>query len=60
MVTANATQTTLVKEEARSGNGMVATKDFVATQAGLRALEAGGNAVDAAVSACFTIGVVEP
>ena len=39
---------------------MVATKDRRATEAGLEALEAGGNAVDAAVAACFAVGVVEP
>ena len=50
----------LVKEEARAGRGMVATKDRRATKAGLEMLEAGGNAVDAAVASCLAIGVVEP
>ena len=39
---------------------MVATKDRLATLAGVAILEAGGNAIDAAVAACFAIGVVEP
>ena len=39
---------------------MVATKDVHATRAGVQMLEMGGNAVDAAVAACFAIGVVEP
>ena len=54
------TITTINKTEARSDAGMVATKDIHATQAGVRMLEMGGNAVDAAVAACFAIGVVEP
>ena len=52
--------TRLIKEEALAQRGMVATKDRLATQAGLDMLEAGGNAVDAAVAACFAVGVVEP
>ena len=54
------TLTRVVKQEAQAPNGMVATKDYEATQAGLQALNTGGNAVDAAVAACFAIGVVEP
>ncbi len=54
------TITTISKTEARATRGMMATKDIHATQAGLQMLELGGNAVDAAVAACFAIGVVEP
>ena len=39
--------------------GMVATVHPLATQAGVAALEAGGNAVDAAVAAAVTLGVVD-
>ena len=54
------TEMRMSKREAFSTKGMVATKDRLATRAGVRMLEAGGNAVDAAVAACFAIGVVEP
>ncbi len=60
MVTATPTLTTISKTEARAQRGMVATKDVHATRAGVQMLEIGGNAVDAAVAACFAVGVVEP
>ena len=60
MTTATPTLTTISKTEVRASGGMVATKDIHATRAGLQMLEQGGNAVDAAVAACFAIGVVEP
>ncbi len=48
------------KEEARASRAMVATKHEMATRAGLEVLEVGGNAIDAAIAACFASGVVEP
>ncbi len=39
---------------------MVSTASQVATEAGVRILEKGGNAVDAAVAAAFCLGVTEP
>src|SRR5204862_4920402 len=41
-------------------HGMSATSQPLATAAGLRVLEEGGNAIDAAVTAAAVLNVVEP
>jgi gamma-glutamyltranspeptidase/glutathione hydrolase len=43
-----------------SRGGIVATESPLASQAGVRILERGGNAVDAAITANAMMGVVEP
>jgi gamma-glutamyltranspeptidase/glutathione hydrolase len=47
-------------EPARGTRGMVVTPHPAATQAGVRVLERGGNAVDAAIAAAFAVAVAQP
>src|SRR5450432_259794 len=44
----------------RARHGMVVSRETHATQAGLKALEAGGNAIDAAVAVGFALAVTHP
>ncbi len=48
------------RSEIMARNGMVATSQPLAAQAGLRILMQGGNAIDAAVATAATLNVVEP
>lgn len=48
------------KTEAVSSGGMVTALHMLAAEAGDAVLRAGGNAVDAAVTMAFVLGVVEP
>jgi len=45
---------------AYSRHGMVVTSQVDATHAGVEMLEAGGNAIDAAVASAFAVGVTQP
>src|SRR5215468_6110004 len=52
------------REQARSmivtKYGIVASSQFLASQAGAKVLEAGGNAVDAAIAANAVVGLTQP
>lgn len=50
----------LRKPVARGGNGVVASHSRAAAEAGAAVLQAGGNAMDAAVATSFAVSAVEP
>lgn len=53
-------QWSISKPEIRGENGIVATQHYFASEVGADVLRAGGNAIDAAISAGLAIGCVEP
>jgi gamma-glutamyltranspeptidase / glutathione hydrolase len=53
-------QMTLTRSTAMGLNGAISTPHYLASAAGLRVLQDGGNALDACVAACAVLGVVLP
>ena len=51
---------TPIKHVVKSSGGLVTAQHWLAAQAGANALSNGANAIDAAVTAAFSLSVVEP
>ena len=51
---------TPIKHMVKSSGGLVTAQHWLAAQAGANALSNGANAIDAAVTAAFSLSVVEP
>ena len=54
------TQQRITKTEAIANNGMVTAMHPLAAESGVKILQAGGNAADAAIATALAAGVVEP
>ena len=50
----------ITKPSVASNKGLVSTQHYLASQTGADILKQGGNAIDAAIAAGLTLGVVEP
>ena len=48
------------RTEVMSTGGMVASSQYLATQAGVSMLQQGGNAIDAGIATAAALNVVEP
>jgi len=57
---ASAVEGSRYEEAVRSGGGVISTESTAASKAGLQVLDAGGNAMDAAVTTAFALGVTRP
>src|SRR5919202_4904186 len=57
---ASALEGSRYRNAARSSGGVIASESPAASQVGLEMLDAGGNAIDAAVAATFALGVARP